>query len=148
MQHHANMTAPGAAPTALRPQAPRLPGRTLGVLGGGQLGRMFVHAAQAMGYGTVVLDPDPDNPAGQVSHHHIQAGYDDPQGLAELARLADAVTTEFEHVPAAALAPLAARRPVAPAANAVALAQDRAQEKAHFVRCGVSSETYEVFASD
>lgn len=147
MQHHANMTAPGAAPIALRPQAPLLPGRTLGVLGGGQLGRMFVHTAQAMGYGTVVLDPDPDSPAGQVSHHHIQAGYDDPQGLAELARLADAVTTEFENVPAAALATLAARRPVAPAANAVALAQDRAQEKAHFVRCGVRCAPYAVIAS-
>src|SRR6218665_1715687 len=118
MRHHANMTAPGAAPIALRPQPPLLPGRTLGVLGGGQLGRIFVHTGQAMGYGAVGLGPDPDSPAGQVSHHHMQAGYDAPQGLAELSRLADAVTTEFENVPAAALATLAARRPVAPAANA------------------------------
>src|SRR6218665_4110518 len=110
MRPHANMTAPGAAPIAVRPQPPLWPGRTLGVLGGGQLGRMFVHAAKAMGYGTVVLDPDPDSPAGQVSHHHIQDGYDDPQGLAELARLAVAVTTEFENVQAAALATPAARR--------------------------------------
>ncbi|NMM78062.1 5-(carboxyamino)imidazole ribonucleotide synthase [Acidovorax sp. SRB_24] len=123
---------------------PLLPGATLGVLGGGQLGRMFVHAAQAMGYFTAVLDADPASPAGLVSHHHIQAGYEDAAGLAELARLSDAITTEFENVPAAALAALAAQRPVAPAASAVAVAQDRAQEKAHFVRCGVPCAPYAV----
>lgn len=53
--------------------APILPGATLGVLGGGQLGRMFVHAAQAMGYRTAVLDADPTSPAGLVSHHHVKA---------------------------------------------------------------------------
>ena len=96
----------------MSPNQPLLPGSTLGVLGGGQLGRMFVHQAQAMGYFTAVLDADPTSPAGLVSHHHIQTGYEDPQGLAELARLSDAVTTEFENVPAAALATLAAQRPV------------------------------------
>ena len=121
-----------------------LPGATLGVLGGGQLGRMFVHAAQAMGYFTAVLDPDAHSPAGQVSHHHIRADYDDAAGLAALARVSDAITTEFENVPAAALATLAALRPVAPAASAVAIAQDRAQEKAHFVRCGVPCAPYAV----
>ena len=126
------------------PVTPILPGATLGVLGGGQLGRMFVHQAQAMGYFTAVLDADPHSPAGLVSHHHIQAGYEDPQGLAELARLSDAVTTEFENVPAAALATLAAQRPVSPAANAVAVAQDRALEKAHFVRCGVPCAPFAV----
>ena len=129
-----------SAPTVF----PLLPGATLGVLGGGQLGRMFVHAAQAMGYFTAVLDPDAHSPAGQVSHHHIRADYGDAAGLAELARLSDAITTEFENVPAAALATLAALRPVAPAASAVAIAQDRAQEKAHFVRCGVPCAPYAV----
>ena len=124
--------------------APLLPGSTLGVLGGGQLGRMFVHQAQAMGYFTAVLDADPTSPAGLVSHHHIQTGYEDAAGLAELARLSDAVTTEFENVPAAALATLAALRPVSPAASAVAVAQDRAQEKAHFVACGVPCAPYAV----
>ncbi|MES2608781.1 MAG: 5-(carboxyamino)imidazole ribonucleotide synthase [Pseudomonadota bacterium] len=124
--------------------APLLPGATLGVLGGGQLGRMFVHAAQAMGYFTAVLDADPTSPAGLVSHHHIQTGYEDAAGLAELARVADAVTTEFENVPATALAALGALRPVSPAADAVAVAQDRAQEKAHFVRCGVPCAPYAV----
>ena len=124
--------------------APLLPGSTLGVLGGGQLGRMFVHQAQAMGYFTAVLDADPTSPAGLVSHHHNQTGYEDAAGLAELARLSDAVTTEFENVPAAALATLAALRPVSPAASAVAVAQDRAQEKAHFVACGVPCAPYAV----
>ncbi|CAB5678095.1 N5-carboxyaminoimidazole ribonucleotide synthase [Delftia tsuruhatensis] len=121
-----------------------LPGATLGVLGGGQLGRMFVQSAQAMGYFTAVLDADPTSPAGLVSHHHIRTGYEDPQGLAELARLSAAVTTEFENVPAAALNLLAAQRPVSPAGSSVAIAQDRAQEKAHFVRCGVPCAPYAV----
>jgi 5-(carboxyamino)imidazole ribonucleotide synthase len=121
-----------------------LPGATLGVLGGGQLGRMFVHAAQRMGYFTAVLDPDPDSPAGLVSHHHIQADYLDPAGLERLAQLSAAVTTEFENVPAPALAQLAQQRPVAPGAAAVAVAQDRASEKAHFGRCGVRCAPYAV----
>ncbi len=114
-----------------------LPGATLGVLGGGQLGRMFAHAAQAMGYFTAVLDQDPTSPAGQVSHHHIRTGYEDPQGLTELAKLCAAVTTEFENVPAGSLNQLAQSLPVSPAGSAVAIAQDRAREKAHFVQCGV-----------
>jgi len=117
---------------------------TLGVMGGGQLGRMFVHAAQAMGYATAVLDPDASSPAGLVSHHHIQTAYEDPQGLAQLAALSAAITTEFENVPAPALAMLAATRTVAPADAAVAIAQDRAQEKAHFDRCGVPCAPYAV----
>jgi len=110
---------------------------TLGVMGGGQLGRMFVHAAQRMGYFTAVLDPDTASPAGLVSHHHIQTAYLDEQGLAQLMQRCAAITTEFENVPAPALRTLGAQRPVAPSADAVAIAQDRAQEKAHFVRCGV-----------
>ena len=108
---------------------------TLGVMGGGQLGRMFVHAAQRLGYFTAVLDPDPHSPAGLVSHHHIQTDYSDAQGLAQLASLSAAITTEFENVPADALAILAARRPVAPGAECVAIAQNRIEEKAHFAAC-------------
>jgi 5-(carboxyamino)imidazole ribonucleotide synthase len=110
---------------------------TLGVMGGGQLGRMFVHAAQAMGYFTAVLDPDAASPAGLVSHHHIQTDYLDEQGLAQLMQRCAAITTEFENVPAPALTTLGVHRPVAPGADAVAIAQDRSAEKAHFVRCGV-----------
>jgi 5-(carboxyamino)imidazole ribonucleotide synthase len=125
-----------------------LPGATLGVMGGGQLGRMFVHAAQRMGYSTAVLDPDAASPAGLVSHHHVQADYLDPQGLAQLADVSAAITTEFENVPAQALATLAARRFVAPGADAVAIAQDRAREKAHFARCGVSCAPYAIIESE
>jgi 5-(carboxyamino)imidazole ribonucleotide synthase len=113
------------------------PGATLGVMGGGQLGRMFVHAAQQMGYATAVLEPDATSPAGLVSHHHVQADYLSDAGLAQLTQLAAAITTEFENVPAAALRRLGAQRPVAPSGDAVATCQDRALEKAHFVACGV-----------
>lgn len=124
-----------------------LPGATLGVLGGGQLGRMWVQEAQAMGYFTVVLDADPTSPAGLVSHHHIRTGYEDPQGLAEMVRLCAAVTTEFENVPAASLDRLAQTLRVSPAGSAVAIAQDRAAEKAHFVRCGVPVAPHAVIAT-
>jgi 5-(carboxyamino)imidazole ribonucleotide synthase len=115
---------------------------TLGVMGGGQLGRMFVHAAQTMGYFTAVLDPNPLSPAGRVSHHHIQSAYTDAAGLLELAQRCMAVTTEFENVPAQSLAQLAHLVRVSPGAEGVAIAQDRAREKAHFERCGVPVAPY------
>ena len=113
------------------------PGATLGVLGGGQLGRMFVHAAQAMGYRTAVLDPDATSPAGLVAHEHIRADYLDPAALDRMAARCAAITTEFENVPAAALDALARQRPVAPGGAAVAVCQDRVAEKAAFARSGV-----------
>jgi len=124
------------------------PGATLGVMGGGQLGRMFVHAAQQMGYFTAVLDDDPTSPAGRVAHHHIQCGYLDEQGLAQLMQRCAAITTEFENVPAAALQTLAAHRFVSPAADSVAICQDRALEKAHFVGCGVPCAAHALIASE
>jgi 5-(carboxyamino)imidazole ribonucleotide synthase len=117
---------------------------TLGVMGGGQLGRMFVHAAQAMGYFTAVLDPDANSPAGRVSHRHIQTDYTDSAGLQQLAQCSAAITTEFENVPAPALRELAQLKPVSPGADAVAIAQDRAAEKAHFDKCGVPCAPYAV----
>ena len=120
---------------------------TLGVMGGGQLGRMFVHAAQAMGYFTVVLDPDVISPAGLVSHYHIKTDYLDELGLAQLMQRCAAITTEFENVPAPALMTLGSARPVAPSAEAVGIAQDRVKEKAHFVRCGVPCAPYAVIDS-
>lgn len=125
-----------------------LPGATLGVMGGGQLGRMFVHAAQRMGYFTAVLDPDESSPAGRVSHHHVRTDYLDDIGLATLCGHAQAITTEFENVPADALARLAQHRGVAPGAAAVAIAQDRALEKAHFVRCGVDCAPHAVITNE
>jgi 5-(carboxyamino)imidazole ribonucleotide synthase len=121
---------------ALLPGATGSDGRpvTLGVMGGGQLGRMFVQAAQEMGYFTAVLDPDPTSPAGLVAHYHIHTDYLDEQGLAQLMQRSAAITTEFENVPAAALVTLGAHRVVAPGARAVAVCQDRASEKAQLRR--------------
>ena len=126
-----------------------LPGQaTLGVLGGGQLGRMFVHAAQAMGYRCIVLDPDAISPAGSVAEKHIQADYLDHFGLAQLARDCDAITTEFENVPALALQTLAGMRVVAPSGAAVAVCQDRAVEKAHFEAAGVPCAPHAVITNE
>ncbi|MGL6110815.1 MAG: 5-(carboxyamino)imidazole ribonucleotide synthase [Rubrivivax sp.] len=119
----------------------------LGVMGGGQLARMFVHAAQAMGYRTAVLDPDASSPAGAVSHLHVRTAYDDAQGLAALAQQCAAITTEFENVPAPALATLALQRPVAPGAAAVAICQQRAAEKAQFLRCGLACAPHALIAT-
>ncbi len=132
------MTAllPGATPPGETRQT------TLGVLGGGQLGRMFVHAAQALGYRCVVLDPDAISPAGAVAEQHVRADYLDSYGLAQIARDCDAITTEFENVPAMALEALAGMRVVAPSGAAVAVCQDRAVEKAHFEKAGVHSGVY------
>ncbi|RZS46827.1 5-(carboxyamino)imidazole ribonucleotide synthase [Sphaerotilus mobilis] len=121
---------------------------TLGVMGGGQLGRMFVHAAQQMGYRTAVLEPDPASPAGLVAHEHVRTGYEDVIGLTALANVAAAITTEFENVSAASLRQLAAHRPVAPAGDAVAVCQDRAAEKAHFVASGVPCAPHARIESD
>ena len=121
---------------------------TLGVMGGGQLGRMFVHAAQQLGFRTAVLDPDATSPAGLVAHAHVQAEYHDEAGLQALADTAAAITTEFENVPAEALRRLAERRPVAPSGDAVAVCQDRAAEKAHFVGCGVPVAPHAVIADE
>ena len=126
-----------------------LPGEvSLGVMGGGQLGRMFVHAAQSLGFRTVVLDPDADSPAGLVAHQHIRADYLDAAALSELARQCAAITTEFENVPAQALAQLAQTRFVAPAAAAVAICQDRAAEKAHFAASAVACAPYAVITTE
>ena len=132
------MNAPVRSPMAPRAAPFIAPGAALGVLGGGQLGRMFVHAAQRLGYFTAVLDPDKSSPAGRVAHRHLQAGYLDEPALAQLAGGCAAVTTEFENVPAAALEWLERTSRVAPASRSVAICQDRAAEKAHFVRCGVA----------
>jgi len=114
-----------------------LPGATLGVLGGGQLGRMFCVAARTMGYQLVVLDPDAESPAGRIADHHIQADYADQSALDELARRCDAITTEFENVPAQSLRYLAERTQVHPAARALEIAQNRNHEKSYAAAAGL-----------
>jgi 5-(carboxyamino)imidazole ribonucleotide synthase len=123
---------------------------TLGVMGGGQLGRMFVHAAQAMGYATAVLDPDPTSPAGRVADYHVQTPYLDEAGLAQLLQRSSAITTEFENVPAAALITLGSHRHVSPDGESVAICQDRALEKRQFAVAGVPCAPHAVIvqASD
>ena len=121
-----------------------LPPAMLGMLGGGQLGRFFVIAAHEMGYKVTVLDPDSNSPAGKIADVHLCAAFDDQAALLQMANSCAAITTEFENVPAPALRELAKLRPVSPGADAVAIAQDRAAEKAHFVACGVPCAPYAV----
>ncbi|OYY50517.1 MAG: 5-(carboxyamino)imidazole ribonucleotide synthase, partial [Polynucleobacter sp. 35-46-207] len=126
---------------------PVLPGSYLGILGGGQLGRMFTQAAQAMGYKVCVLDPASDSPAGSIAEKFIQADYTDSVALKEMAALCQSVSTEFENVPAQALecqsvstefenVPAQALDEleslgvfVAPRSSCVSLAQNRVAEK-------------------
>ena len=116
------------------------PSTWLGVMGGGQLGRMFAHAAQSMGYQVAVLEPSADCPAGQVADRTIEGNYDDAAALAELRALCAAVTTEFENVPADSLQLLAEGSFVAPGASCVSIAQDRIAEKRFFVECAPTSK--------
>lgn len=120
------------------------PGSWLGCLGGGQLGRMFVHAAQAMGYRVLVLDPDATGPAAQAADDVIVAVYDDMDAVAKFGQRVAAVTTEFENVPAATLEALAAVVPTRPGAIAVRIAQDRRKEKRFFSEHGLPVGSYAV----
>ncbi|HET9134385.1 MAG TPA: 5-(carboxyamino)imidazole ribonucleotide synthase [Gemmatimonadales bacterium] len=113
------------------------PGGTLGVLGGGQLGRMFTAEARRMGYRVIVVDPDPEAPAAQLADRHLARPWTDPEALDELASCCDAVTTEFENVPSDAMRALAAHVPVRPSGDAVAVTQDRISEKAFLNEAGV-----------
>ncbi len=124
-----------------------LPGATLGVLGGGQLGRMFAHAAQRLGYRVAVLDPDPDSPAGRVADIHLKADYTERQALDELAHRCAAVTVEFENAAAASLEYLARYLPVRPAAAAVAIAQDRIREKRFLKEHGFPTARFAIVQS-
>ena len=108
---------------------PILPPATLGVLGGGQLGRFFVMAAHEMGYRVMVLDPDPHSPAGRIADKHLIADYQDAHALAQMESECAAVTTEFENVPAETMAHLSQSLPVRPSAAAVGICQNRIAEK-------------------
>lgn len=119
-----------------------VPDAMLGMLGGGQLGRMFTLAAHSMGYRVAVLDPDPLSPAGSIADLHIKADYQDPAALGQLAERCAAVTTEFENVPADSLRWLAAHCTVSPAGDAVAIAQDRIREKNFLTQHGFGAAPY------
>jgi 5-(carboxyamino)imidazole ribonucleotide synthase len=128
--------APGAIAQIIQP------GAWLGLLGGGQLGRMFTMAAQSMGYRVLVLDPGAHSPAGSVADEHIAADYLDRDALAQLAQRCAAATTEFENVPAEALRYLAQYCRVGPDADSVAVAQDRMREKRFLISAGLPVAPY------
>ena len=106
------------------------PGKTIGVLGGGQLGRMFAQAAQTLGYRVHVFEPQAGCPAGAVANREVNAGYDDLAALREFAGGVDVATYEFENIPAAPLAALAAVVPLRPGADVLHVCQNRQREKA------------------
>lgn len=127
---------------------PILPPATLGMLGGGQLGRFFVAAAHELGYQVWVLDPDANSPAGKIADRHLQAAYDDYAALDQLAQGCAAVTTEFENVPAETLDYLAKFVPVRPNAKAVAICQNRVAEKSFLRDNGISHAAFAVVTCD
>lgn len=119
-----------------------LPPAMLGILGGGQLGRMFVTAAKRMGYRVTVLDPDANAPAADFADVHLCAAFDDAEALATLARNCAAVTTEFENVNADAMRLLAKTTRVSPSGDCVAIAQDRIAEKSWINKAGLPTAPY------
>ena len=127
---------------------PVLPGATLGILGGGQLGRMFTIAARTMGYKVMVLDPDFASPAGQMADVHLQSDYTDHGALRQLGAACAAVTTEFENVPAASLIELANHCRVSPGAACVAIAQDRSHEKSWLAQNGFATAPFALVYSE
>ncbi|MDP3212402.1 5-(carboxyamino)imidazole ribonucleotide synthase [Methylotenera sp.] len=125
-----------------------LPPAMLGMLGGGQLGRFFVIAAHEMGYKVTVLDPDENSPAGQIADVHICAKYDDEAALDKMAQTCQAITTEFENVPAATLSKLSQSAPVRPSAESVAIAQHRVSEKNFIKNAGLPVAPYAVIQAE
>ena len=125
-----------------------LPGSTVGMLGGGQLGRMFTIAARNLGYKVIVLEPDSNSPAGQLADQHIIAAYDDEDALASMGKQCDVITTEFENIPAEVLNKLIEYCPVYPSADAVEKAQDRIVEKEFILSCGLLPVPYGVIKTN
>ncbi len=125
-----------------------MPGANIGVIGGGQLGRYFVIEARRLGYITWVLDPDANAPAMQLAEHKLVAAYDDAEALAQLGDACDAVTIEFENVPASSLEQLSALCRVAPSASCINIAQDRDLEKRTAQSLGLSPVPYATIATE
>jgi 5-(carboxyamino)imidazole ribonucleotide synthase len=128
--------------------APILPGATIGVLGSGQLGRMFAMAARRLGYRIHVFSPDADSPAGQVADQEVVASYDDLDAIRAFARDVDVVTFEFENVPAATADAAATLVPVRPAGSVLHVAQQRAREKGYLADHGFPVTPFARIRSD
>ena len=126
--------------------APILPGATLGVLGGGQLGRMFTLAARRLGYRVTVLAPEYDTPTGQIADREIRAPYHDLDAVDAFARMVDVVTFEFENVPAETIETAARHAPVRPAGELLHTTQHRVREKTTLSGHGLPVATFEAIA--
>ena len=124
------------------------PGSTIGIIGGGQLGRMLAMAAARLGYKTVILEPQGDCPAGQVANQHILAAYDEPNALEQLAELSDVITYEFENVPVDAADVLSETTSVFPPPEALKVSQDRVAEKRYFAKVGIPTAQWRIVESE
>lgn len=124
-----------------------LPPSTLGLIGGGQLGRMFTMAARNLDYRVTVLDPDPLSPAAEFATGHLNTAYTHPVSLEEMAKTCAAITTEFENAPASVMIELAKHTTVRPSGAAVAIAQDRSLEKSFFRDHGLPVGPFHVIRS-
>lgn len=136
------MTASGTADATMDTNNLTKGNLTIGIIGGGQLGRMLAMAAARLNHRTIVLEPQADCPAAQVCNSQIVADYDDETALAELAGLCDVVTYEFENVPVAAAETLAASVPVYPPPQALSASQDRLTEKRFLNGCGIPTADF------
>ena len=121
---------------------PLAPGSTIGILGGGQLGRMLSVAAARLGFKTCIFEPGGDCPASHVSNFHLQASYDDEDALHHFAAASDVVTYEFENIPTAALDLIEAEVPIRPGRNALATSQDRLVEKTWLADLGLATAPF------
>jgi 5-(carboxyamino)imidazole ribonucleotide synthase len=124
------------------------PGSTIGIIGGGQLGRMLAMAAARLGYRTIILEPQADCPAAQVANRQIVAAYDDLSALVDLAAQCAIVTYEFENVPVAAAQALAETLPVLPPPRALEVAQDRLVEKTFLNGIGIATAGFRAVDDD
>jgi 5-(carboxyamino)imidazole ribonucleotide synthase len=135
-------------PAASRNTGPALPpGSTIGILGGGQLGRMTAMAAAQLGYRTVILTPETDAPAAQVTDRTILADYDNEEALTRFAELVDVATYEFENVPVEPVNWLTERVPVRPGPRVLRIAQERLREKDFITRLGIGTTRYRAATS-
>src|SRR5947209_6644655 len=128
-------------------QGPILPGSTVGVLGSGQLGRMFAIAARRMGYRVQTFSPDTDTPTGQIADAEVVASYDDLDAVRQFARGVSVVTFEFENVPAATAAAAAEFAPVRPGGHVLHTTQHRLREKTFLSQHGFPVTPYRAVRS-
>jgi len=128
-------------------ERPLPPGSTIGILGGGQLGRMTAMAAARLGYRVTVFAPELESVAGQVTAGHVKGDYDDKAALSRFASQVDVVTYEFENVPEAAVVECRRHTPVRPGIRPIHLAQHRLREKDFFRKCGIGTTDYQPVGS-